>query len=254
MKKTIFGITLIMALTALTTTAFMTADPTATQVIKKAQDKFSGSQTTAEISISIQRPKWTRTMELKSWSKGTKYSMTLIKAPARDKGTVFLKKDKEVWNWLPTVERTIKMPPSMMSQSWMGTDLTNDDLVKESSMEDDFKHSMLGKDTIDGRVCYKIKSMATEDAAVVWGKIISWIDVKDYIQMKTEFYDEDEELVNTFSGLNVKMMGGKMVASKLEIIPANKKSQKTTFEYKSLDFTTPIGDNFFTVQNMKKVK
>ena len=89
---------------------------------------------------------------------------------------------------------------------------------------------------------------------MVWGKVISWIDTKDYIQMKAEFYDEDEELVNTFTGLNVKMMGGKMIASKMEIIPANKKSQKTTFEYKSLDFTTAISDDFFTVQNMKKVK
>ena len=234
--------------------AFVLADPTANDIITKAENKFRGAQTTAEIAITIQRPKWSRTMELKSWAKGTKYSMTLITAPARDKGTVFLKKDKEVWNWIPSVERTIKLPPSMMSQSWMGTDLTNDDLVKESSMVKDFTHTLLGKGTMGGRTCYKIQSIAKEDAAVVWGKIISWIDTKDYIQMKAEFYDEDEELVNTFTGLDVKMMGGKMIASKLEIKPATKKSQKTTMEYKSIDFTTPIKDEFFTVQNMKKVK
>ncbi len=254
MKKTSFGIALVFIFTAITSMAFIMAEPTASDIIKKAEDKFRGAQTTAEIAISIQRPKWTRTMELKSWSKGSKYSMTLITAPARDKGTVFLKKDKEVWNWIPSVERTIKLPPSMMSQSWMGTDLTNDDLVKESSMVNDFTHTLLGKETMGGKECYKIQSVAKEDAAVVWGKVISWIDTKDYIQMKAEFYDEDEELVNTFTGLNVKMMGGKMIASKMEIIPANKKSQKTTFEYKSLDFTTAISDDFFTVQNMKKVK
>jgi len=128
MKKTSFGIALVFIFTAITSMAFIMAEPTASDIIKKAEDKFRGAQTTAEIAISIQRPKWTRTMELKSWSKGSKYSMTLITAPARDKGTVFLKKDKEVWNWIPSVERTIKLPPSMMSQSWMGTDLTNDDL------------------------------------------------------------------------------------------------------------------------------
>ncbi|MFT5511830.1 MAG: outer membrane lipoprotein-sorting protein [Bacteroidia bacterium] len=244
---------LMLVVTATSAMSFMMADLTANEVIKKAEAKFKGNQTTAEISISMQRPKWTRTMELKTWAKGTKHSMTLITSPARDKGTVFLKKDKEVWNWIPSVERTIKLPPSMMSQSWMGTDLTNDDLVKESSMAEDFTHAILGKDTIRNRACYKIQSIAKEEAAVVWGKIISWIDVKDYIQMKTEFYDEDEELVNTFTGLNIKMMGGKMIASKLEILPADKKSQKTTFEYKAIDFTTPISDDFFTVQNMKKV-
>jgi outer membrane lipoprotein-sorting protein len=254
MKKSNFRIVAILVVAALSTIAFKMADPSVDEIIKKAEDKFRGTQTTAEMAITIQRPKWSRTMELKSWAKGTKYSMTLITAPARDKGAVFLKKDKEVWNWLPSVERTIKLPPSMMSQSWMGTDLTNDDLVKESSMVKDFKHTLLGKETMGGKTCYKIESMAKEDAAVVWGKIISWIDVKDYIQMKAEFYDEDEELVNTFTGLNVKLMGGKMIASKMEIIPATKKTQKTTLEYKSIDFTTPISDDFFTVQNMKKVK
>ncbi|MFT5724368.1 MAG: outer membrane lipoprotein-sorting protein [Bacteroidia bacterium] len=254
MKKTSFSIGVLVVIAALTSAAFVMVDPTASDVIQKAQDKFSGEQTTAEISIAIQRPKWSRTMELKSWAKGTKHSMTLITAPARDKGTVFLKKDKEVWNWIPSVERVIKLPPSMMSQSWMGTDLTNDDLVKESSMVDDFTHTMLGKETIGTRTCYKIQSVANEDAAVVWGKIINWVDVKDYIQMKTEFYDEDNELVNTFTGMNIKVMGGKTIASKMEIIPVNKKSQKTTFEYKSIDFTTTINDDFFTVQNMKRVK
>ncbi len=235
--------------------AFTTdTEPTASSIIKKAEDKLLGTQTTAQISITIQRPKWSRTMNLKTWSKGAGYSMTLITAPARDQGTVFLKKGKEVWNWIPSVERTIKLPPSMMSQSWMGTDMTNDDLVRESSMVNDFTHTLLGKDTIDGRPCYKISSYAKEDAAVVWGKIELWIDVKDYIQLKTKFYDEDNELVNTFTASGIKFMGGKMIASKMVIIPADKKGRKTIFEYISLDFKTPISDEFFTVQNMKKVK
>ena len=244
----------VIVFAGLVAMAASTADPTADSIIKKSQDKFTGAQTTASITITIQRPKWTRTMGIKSWSKGTKFSMNLITAPARDKGTVFLKRDKEVWNWIPSVERIIKLPPSMMSQSWMGTDLTNDDLVRESSVEKDFTHTLLGKETVGGRECYKIQSVAKEEAAVVWGKIVSWIDVKDYIQMKAQFFDEDNELVNTFNSMNVKMMGGKMIASKMEIAPADKKNQKTIFEYTSLDFTTPISDDFFTVQNMKRVK
>lgn len=253
-NRILIGLASILLIFFVSNSFIQDLDPSADVIIKTAQDKLSGDQLTATISIEIQRPKWTRSMDLKTWSKGTKYSMTLVTAPARDKGTVFLKKDKEVWNWLPTVERTIKLPPSMMSQSWMGTDLTNDDLVRESSLKDDFTHKLLGKETVNGRLSYKVESRAKEEAAVVWSKLISWIDVKDYVQMKAEFYDEDEELVNTFNSTDVRVMGGKTVASKMEIIPADKKSQKTIFEYKSLDFTTPISDDFFTVQNMKKVK
>ena len=245
---------IILALAAFLT-AFSAQYPvTAEELIKKVEEKFQGDQTTAQIEINIQRPKWTRTMNIKTWSKGSKYSMSLITAPARDRGTVFLKRDKEVWNWIPTVERTIKLPPSMMSQSWMGTDLTNDDMVRESSMVNDFNHKLLGKETVGGVSCYKIESIAKEDAAVVWGKVIFWVDPVHYIQMKAEMYDEDGELVNTFISSNVKNMGGRMVASRMEIIPADKADQKTTFEYKSLDFTTPISEDFFTVQNMKRIK
>jgi outer membrane lipoprotein-sorting protein len=249
-----FLIFLGLTTTILVSQSFTNAEPTAIEVIRKAQEKMQGKTSIAEIKITITRPKWSRSMELKSWGKTTKYGMTLITAPARDRGTVFLKKDKEVWNWVPSVERTIKLPPSMMSQSWMGTDLTNDDLVKESSMVDDFNHTYLGKDSVFGRNCYQISSIPKEDAAVVWGKVVNWVDITDYIQMKTEFYDEDDELVNTFTASNITKMGGIMIASKVNIIPADKPGQKTQLEYLSLVLNSPIDDDFFTTQNMKKVK
>lgn len=257
-KKFFRSLGLILAIgfctVALVSQSFINAEPTALEIIKKAQDKMQGTSSQSELKITITRPKWSREMALKTWTKGTKYSMTLITAPARDKGTVFLKRDKEVWNWVPSVERVVKLPPSMMSQSWMGTDLTNDDLVKESSMENDFTHTLLGKEMVNGRNCYKLSSIPKENAAVVWGKVLSWIDITDYIQMKAEFYDEDMELVNTFIGSDIKLMGGKTIASKLDIIPADKPGQKTTMQYITLTFNQPIDDTFFTTQNMKKVK
>jgi len=230
------------------------AELTAEEIIKKAEDKMQGKTTTAELTITIMRPKWNRVMKMKTWSKGTKYSMILLTAPAKERGTVFLKRDKEVWNWIPSVERTIKLPPSVMGQSWMGTDLSNDDLVRADSKEDDYTHTLLGKETINGRECYKISSVPGEDVAVVWGKIVSWIDVKDYIQMKAEFFDEDEELVNTFKASAIKKIGGKTIATVLEIIPADKPLHKTVMMYKNIVWDKPIADNFFTTQNMKKVK
>ncbi|MBK7873224.1 MAG: outer membrane lipoprotein-sorting protein [Saprospiraceae bacterium] len=226
----------------------------AKEIVKKADDKLRGESNIAEIKMTIVRPTWQREVTLKSWSLGDDYSLILVIAPARDKGTAFLKRDKEIWNWQPTIDRTIKMPPSMMSQSWMGSDFTNDDLVRESSTVNDYNHKMLGSESVDGRDCYKIELIPKEDAAVVWGKIITWIDKKDFMQMKAEFYDEDNYLVNTMLGKNVKTLGGKTLPSVMEVIPAEKTNQKTRIEYLSLEFDKPIQASFFSIQNMKKVK
>lgn len=227
---------------------------TAEEILKKSEQKLRGNSSFSELEITIVRPKYTRTMVIKSWNKGDQYALMLVTAPARDKGTVFLKRQREVWNWVPSVDRSIKMPPSMMAQSWMGTDLTNDDLVRESSLMRDFDKKLLGKETVQGRECYKIELNPKADAAVVWGKILVWVDVKDHMQMKSEFYDEDQFLVNTFLAYDIKQLGGQMLPSRLEIIPADKPGHKTIMNYKQLKLNIPIEDAFFTLQNMKKVQ
>lgn len=226
----------------------------ATDIVKKSEDNLRGKSTIAEMSLKVVRPTWNRTMHMKSWMKGNDYAVILIQSPAKDKGTAFLKRNKEVWNWLPTLERTIKLPPSMMSQSWMGTDFTNDDLVKESSATNDYTHKLLGEEPIDGILCYKIEFIPKPDAAVVWGKIISWIDKQNYLQLRTEFYDEDGYLVNTMRGSKVQKMGGRLIPTFIEMIPADKEGHRTEITYKAMQFNPEINDNFFTTQNLKKVK
>merc|ERR1712062_21497 len=164
---------------------FKSTDPTPAEIIKKVQDNANGISNQGEVKMTIVRPTWTREMSIKTWSKGTDFSLILITGPARDKGTAFLKRDKELWNWQPSIDRVIKMPPSMMMQSWMGSDFSNDDMVQQSDPIEDFTHKLLGKETVEGRECYKIEMIPKEDAAVVWGKIIHWVDVKDYLELKT---------------------------------------------------------------------
>lgn len=226
----------------------------AKEIVKKSDEKLRGLSSQSEMTMQIVRPKWTRTMTMKSWSKSDQYAMILITSPAKDKGTVFLKRQNEMWQWIPKVSKTIKMPPSMMLQSWMGSDFKNDDLVKQSSMVADYTHTMLGEEKIGDYDCYKIKLTPKANAPVVWGKIIIWISKKDYLQMKAKFYDEDSELVQTFYGKDVKNLGGKLLPSKLVIIPTKKKSQKTIITYKSLKFNVQIAESFFSIQNMKKVQ
>jgi outer membrane lipoprotein-sorting protein len=223
-------------------------------IVAKADEKLRGQSSIAEIKMTIVRPSWQREMSLKSWSLGDAYSLILVTAPARDRGTAFLKRNREIWNWQPTIDRTIKMPPSMMSQSWMGSDFTNDDLVRESSTVNDYSHKLLGSEKIDGRDCYRIELVPTEKAAVVWGKVLLWIDKQDFMQLKTEFYDEDGYLVNTMIGKDVKTLGGKLLPARLEVIPADKPNHKTIIEYSTLEFDKPMKTDFFSVQNMKRVR
>ena len=213
-----------------------------------------GNTQQGEMVIKTVRPTWSREMSMKVWAKGTDYSLIYIMAPEKDKGTTFLKRKKEVWNWMPALERTIKLPPSMMSQSWMGTDFTNDDLVKEASIADDFDSKILSDADIGDRTCWKIELIAKPDAAVVWNRIVIYIDKKDYLQMKSEFYDDENELVNVMTSSEIKEMGGRIIPTKLEMIPADKPGNKTIIEYRKLIFDKPIDDNFFTTQQMKTLK
>lgn len=228
---------------------------TAAEILKKTEEKMKGVNSAySEMTITTVRPKWSKTMTLKSWSKGDDYSLSVVMSPQKEQGSAFLKRNKEIWNWVPSIERTIKLPPSMMSQSWMGTDLTNDDLIRESSIVDDYEAKISGDSTIQGRTCYKIVLIAKEEAVVVWDKLILFIDKKDYIQLRSEMYDDDDYLINIMNSSNIQLMDGKYLATQMEFIPVEKEGQKTVMKIDKMDFEIPIGESFFTTQNMKTVK
>lgn len=152
---------------------------------------------------------------------------------------------------MPSLEKTIKLPPSMMSQSWMGTDFTNDDLVKESSVVNDYEHSITGDTVIGGRTCYIIRMIPKPDAAVVWGKLVVCIDKKDFMELHIRFYDEDDILINTMNATDIKLMDGRLIPTFFEMIPANKKNQRTEMIYRNIQFNRPLDDGFFITERMK---
>jgi outer membrane lipoprotein-sorting protein len=225
----------------------------AKEIVKRADDKMRGKTSQAEMIIKTSRPTWTREMAVSTWMKGTNYAMILILSPVKDKGTVFLKRKKEVWNWLPTLERSIKLPPSMMSQSWMGTDFTNDDLVKESSVVEDYNHTISGDTLVAERDCYIIQMIPKPEAAVVWGKLIVCIDKNDFLELYSRFYDESGSLVNTMRAFDVKEMDGRLIPTRLEMVPADKKNQKTEIIYKRILFNRPLEDSYFTLEKMRNI-
>jgi len=227
---------------------------TAKEIITKADHNARGDSQIATISITIVRPKWTKNMVMKSWAEGNKYMASVIIKPAKEKGIVYLMRDKEIWNYMPSINRTIKLPPSMMMQSWMGTDMTNDDLIKQSSLVKDYSQRIVSEEAMNGLNTWKIELTPHEDAAVVWGKILVWIDKEDFMQVKIEFYDEDDFLVNTMNATKFGVFDGRKLPAIFEYIPADKEGQKTLIEYQSLKFDMPIDKQIFSSNYMKRLR
>jgi outer membrane lipoprotein-sorting protein len=227
----------------------------ATDIVRKADEKFNGEKSSImTMSMTIIRPTWQRTVEFKNWSFGRDYAMTLITAPARDKGQTFLKRGVEMWSWNPVISRLIKLPPSMMSQGWMGSDYTNDDILKESSVVNDYTHEIIGEESVEGRICYKIKMIVKEAAAVVWGSQIRWIDKKEFLVLRTELYDQDGSLVRTEFGSEIKSMDGREIPTRLELVPKEEPGNKTVVEIREIKFNVPMQETFFSQQNMKNLR
>jgi len=227
---------------------------TALEIIKKSQDIVRGQSSKGTMEMTIIKPKWKRTMVMDFWEDGRDKFFTRITSPAKDAGVSSLKIEKNMWNYLPNIERTIKIPPSLMSQPWLGSDFTNDDLVRENSLELDFTHNLLGEEVINGTKSYKVELIPKQDAAVVWGKIIYYVDVKDFLPVKEEFYDEDGKLIRLMIFSDVKKMHDRLIPAKMEMIPINKEGNKTILIYKDIQFNVKISDEIFSLRNLKEGK
>ncbi|ODW45788.1 outer membrane lipoprotein-sorting protein [Vibrio parahaemolyticus] len=223
-------------------------------IVQKSDQAMRGKSSYSEATMEIVRPDWTRSMTMKSWTKGTELSLVLVTAPAKDKGSASLKRHREMWNWVPSIERVIKIAPSMLSQSWMGSDFTNDDLINQSSIVVDYQHALLGNDSFEGDKVWVIEATAKPDAPVVWNKVTLWISQSTYLQRKVEFYDEFDERVNVLTTYDVKELGGRKIATRMEMKPVDKPGNKTIFTTHQAQFDFDINDDFFSQQQMKSLR
>ncbi|MBE3757824.1 outer membrane lipoprotein-sorting protein [Vibrio parahaemolyticus] len=223
-------------------------------IVQKSDQAMRGKSSYSEATMEIVRPDWTRSMTMKSWTKGTELSLVLVTAPAKDKGSASLKRHREMWNWVPSIERVIKIAPSMLSQSWMGSDFTNDDLINQSSIVVDYQHALLGNDSFEGDKVWVIEATAKPDAPVVWNKVSLWISQSTYLQRKVEFYDEFDERVNVLTTYDVKELGGRKIATRMEMKPVGKPGNKTIFTTHQAQFDFDINDDFFSQQQMKSLR
>ena len=226
----------------------------AKDIIIKADELTRGKTNKSLMKMEIIRPTWKRTVEMKAWGRGMDFSMTYITSPAKDKGSVFMKRKTEMWNWMPSISRMIKIPASMMSKGWMGSDYTNDDILKESSIVHDYTHEIVSEEKVEGFDCYKIELTPKEDAAVIWGKVLMWVAKDKYIQVKSEFYDEDDDLVKSNFGYDFKVLDGRLIPTRIEIIPADEEGHKTVMYIEEMKFDIDLPESFFSQQKMKRVR
>ena len=208
------------------------------------ENNIRGDASYTEMTMETARPRYTREISMKSWTLGDDFALIYVTAPARDEGTAFLKRGNEIWNYVSNIDRMVKMPPSMMSQSWMGSDFSNDDLVRGISIIDDYDHELLGDETVDGQECYKIELTPYPETPVVYEKVLYWVSREYYLPVKVENYDEYGVLVSTIHFSDVKTMDGRPMPSVMEMIPEDKRNHRMLITYNEADFGIDISEGF----------
>jgi outer membrane lipoprotein-sorting protein len=210
-----------------------------------------GKTSIAVVEMTIHRPEWERKMTLKAWTRGEDTSLIRIIAPAKDEGNATLKKGSEMWTYNPKVNRVIKIPPSMMSQSWMGSDFSNNDLAKSDSILRDYVHTLTGTESHHGKTVYLIESRPKPRAPVVWG--MQKLKIReDRIFLAEGYYDEDLKLVKQMTAHEIQQLGGKLFPKIWKMKKAEAVDEYTVLDYRELVFNEAIPDTLFTLSSLKR--
>ncbi len=225
-------------------------DPDVEQLIKKADQLYRSSTSYTEIEMEIVTPHWQRTLAMYGWSEGMDRTFLRITAPRKEKGVATLRVDNEMWNYLPKTNKIMKIPPSMMMGSWMGSDFTNDDLVKESSLFEDYTFELIRPDSAIDSLLY-INCIPREDLAVVWGNIVIILRESDHLPVRQEYYDEKGRLMRVMSYSNIRELGGRMIPSVLEMVPQTKEGHRTVIRYLKAEFNAELSEDTFTLRNLR---
>lgn len=251
-RKRVFGRWIAFAaFLSIAATGFAQGDaPDAGEIVRKSFHYMRGEASESRVSMTIHRPDWERTMAMRVWTRGETDSLVRIAEPPRDAGNGTLKKGSEMWMYNPKVNRVIKVPPSMMSQSWMGSDFSNNDLAKSDSLVRDYDHALDGRESRDGTTVYTIVSTPKPGAPVVWGKQRLRIRA-DGILLEQTFFDEDGEPVKSLTTGDIAVRGGRLFPGTLRMENADAEGEYTLLEYEKIEFLDGLPDRYFTLASLK---
>ncbi len=241
----------LLALAAAVAASPAAAQETPREIVDRVDRLLRGESSRAAVKMEIVTEHWSRDMELRIWSLGTEQALIRILSPRKDAGTATLKSGDEIWNYLPRVDRTIKVPTSLMGAAWMGSHFTNDDLVKESRLIEDYDISILYEGPRDGIEVWEFELTPKPEAAVIWDRITYQVRKSDLMPVWARSYDERGDLVRTITWSEYRIMGGRLVPAVLTIVPADKSGERTTILHEELEFDIEIDPSFFSLRNLR---
>jgi outer membrane lipoprotein-sorting protein len=213
-------------------------------------DLYRAESSVAEMTLTVNKPRRTRTLTMKCWTLGEEKALIVIEEPAREKGTATLKVDKNLWNYLPRIDRTIRIPPSMMMSSWMGSDFTNDDLVRESSLLDDYEGEVVGRsDDPDG---WLINLKAKEGTVGLWDRVEYVVSPDGRLPLLARYYDRKGRLARTMTFSDVREFDGRRIPARLELTPVDKEDHKTVLVYDEIDFGVDLPESMFSLSQLER--
>jgi hypothetical protein len=218
--------------------------------VRDALNHWRGLSSQSEMTMTIHRPDWERTMTMRGWTKGDDRSLVRVLEPKKDRGNGTLTDDNSMWSYSPKVNRVIKIPSSMMGQSWMGSDFSNKDIARADDIVDQYDHSILSSEEVDGITIFEIESIPHEDAAIVWGREVLSIR-EDHVVTTHRFYDQDGELVKTLTSLEIGEMGGRVIAKRQRMSKVETPDEWTEIQVVSVDYEVELKDSLFTLSNLR---
>ena len=222
----------------------------ARELVRDAIEHWRGLSSYTEMTMVIHRPDWERSMTMRAWTKGQEQSLVRVVEPRKDRGNGTLIDDNNMWSFSPKINRVIKVPSSMMGQSWMGSDFSNKDIARADDIIDQYEHSVLSHETIDDILVYEIESIPHEDAAVVWGREVLKIRA-DHVVLEHAFYDQDGELVKKLVSLEIADMGGRTIAKRQRMTKADEPEEWTEIGVNEIEYEIELNDSLFTLSNLR---
>lgn len=222
----------------------------AKSIVRDAIDHWRGVSSYTEMTMIIHRPDWERSMTMQAWTKGDDHSLVRVIEPKKDRGNGTLTDDNSMWSYSPKINRVIKIPSSMMGQSWMGSDFSNKDVARADEIVDEYEHNLLSTEELDGIIVYEIEAIPHEDAAVVWGSEVLRIR-EDHVVLEHAFFDQDGELVKSLQTMEITDMGGRTIAKRQRMNKADKPDEWTEIQVNEVDYDVELKDSLFTLSNLR---
>ncbi len=232
-------------------TAPVRGQQTALEIVDRVDRLLRGESSRGEVEMEIVTEHWSRTLQMRIWSLGTEHALIRLIMARKDAGTATLKVGTEIWNYLPRVDRTIRIPPSLMGGAWMGSHFTNDDLVKESRIVEDYDIAIDFEGERDGESVWDFSLTPKPEAAVIWGRIVERVRQRDYMPLWARFHDEDGELVREMTFDEFRTMGGRLVPTLTIVQPADKPDERTVIRYTDIEFDISIDPSFFSLRRLR---